>query len=505
MAFQINRKKIAKNILTLYVRQAITMFISFFAVRVTLEQLGVEDYGLNNLVGSIVAMFSFINGSMGTAVQRFYSFEIGRENKDRLKRIFGVGLYLHFIVATITLVISEFFALFLLGKMNIPPDRMTAAHVVFQTGVATLVLGVVSVPYSAMLRAREMFSQTALVEIVQAFLRLGVLYLLVILPFDKLVALSLLNFGVSFGGILAFVVMARQFEETHSGPIRDQNLMKEMLKFVSLLILTVLTQLLNTQGIVMLINLFFGLTINAAYAVAAQVQHAINAFVVNFKSSMVPQIVAAYGAGDLKSMHRLIDFGTKVTFLMMLMITLPIIFFTRMILTLWLNNPPMYAAELVMLTLIAINVSSFTYFHYQGVHASGKIVQQQAWMSGLYLLSIAFVFVLFKLGFSFYAAVIVNIVVGVLQVWINLFYARKYIEYSVLNFTKTIVLPVILVSVFAVGCFYVCSVVANTDCARFVLVMVADIVFLPLISLWVLLNRDERNQVFGFMKKKCVN
>ena len=501
MAFQVNGKKIAKNALTLYVRQAITMFVSFFTVRVTLEQLGVEDYGLNNLVGSIVVMFSFINGSMGTAVQRFYSFEIGRENKNRLKGIFGVGLYLHLIVAAITLLISEIFALFLLNKMNVPPGRMTAAQVVFQASVVTLVLGVVSVPYSALLRAREMFSQTALVEIVQAFLRLGVLYLLIVLPFDKLVALSLLNLGVSFAGIIAFVVMARRFEETHSGPIRDRELMKEMLRFVSLLILTVFAQLMNTQGVVMLMNLFFGLTINAAYAVAVQVQNAINTFVVNFKSPMVPQIVAAYGAGDLKSMHRLIDFGTKVAFLMMLMITLPIIFFAQEILELWLENPPLYAAELVVLILIAINISSFTYFHYQGVHASGKIARQQAWMSGSFLISIAIIFVLFKLGLSFYTAVIVNMIVGALQVLVNLFYARKYIEYSVWNFTKTIVLPAILVAVFAVGSFYVCFVVSDAVCIRFAFVMVADVVFLPLISIWVLLDKNERSRILGLVKK----
>lgn len=501
MAFQVNGKKIAKNTLTLYVRQAITMFISFFTVRVTLEQLGVEDYGLNNLVGSIVTMFSFINGSMGTAVQRFYSFEIGRENKDRLKKIFGVGLYLHFVVAAITLLISEFFALILLNKMNIPLERMSAAQVVFQMSIVTLILGIVSVPYSALLRAREMFSQTALVEILQAFLRLGVLYLLIILPFDKLITLSLLNLGVSFAGIIAFVAMARRFEETHSRPIRDQNLMKEMLKFVSLLILTVLAQLVNTQGVVMLINLFFGLTINAAYAVAVQVQHAVNAFVVSFKSAMVPQIVAAYGAGDLKSMHHLIDFGTKITFLMMLMVTLPIIFLARIILELWLKNPPLYAAELVVLTLISINISSFSYFHYQGVHASGKIAQQQMWMSGSFLVSIAVIFVLFKLGFSFYTAVIVNIAIGLLHVCVNLFYARKCIGYSVGNFAKTIMIPAIFVSVFAVGCFYACSVVANTVCARFVLVMASDVVVLPLVSIWILLNQNERSRILGFMKK----
>ena len=142
MAFQVNTKKIAKNTITLYIRQIITMFISFFTVRVTLTQLGVEDYGLNNLVGSIVSMFSFLNGSMGTAVQRFYSYEIGKNNQQALRKIFGTGLYLHLLVALVTLIISEVFAFFFLERMNIPRQRLFAAQIVFQISIFTLIFGI---------------------------------------------------------------------------------------------------------------------------------------------------------------------------------------------------------------------------------------------------------------------------------------------------------------------------------------------------------------------------
>ncbi len=161
MAYSINSKKIATNTIALYIRLGITMFISFFTARVMLQQLGVEDYGLNNLVGSIVTMFSFINGSMGTAVQRFYSIEIGKGNPERLGRVFGVGLYLHIIVAFITFLIAEIFAVFFLHKMNIPEDRMFAAQIVFQISVISLILNIINVPSAALLRAREMFSKTA--------------------------------------------------------------------------------------------------------------------------------------------------------------------------------------------------------------------------------------------------------------------------------------------------------------------------------------------------------
>ncbi len=503
MAFQINSKKIAKNTITLYIRQIITMLISFFTVRVTLEQLGVEDYGLNNLVGSIVSMFSFLNGSMGTAVQRFYSYEIGQGNQDRLKKVFGTGLYLHLIVAAITFVISEVFAVFFLQKMNIPAERMVAAQIVFQISILTLVLGIITVPYSALLRARELFSKTALVEICQAVLRLGNLYLLIIIPFDKLIVLSSLNFFVSAGGILIFVLIGRRFEETHTLPLMDKNLIKEMLKFVSLLLVTVLAQLLNTQGVVMLINLFFGLVVNAAYGVAVQVQNAVNTFVTNFKSSMVPQIMAAYGAGDLDSMHKLINFGTKITFLLLMMVTLPLVCSAQWILTLWLKQPPEYSTQLVILTLISINISSFTYFLAQGIHASGNITKQQIWLSGSYLISILVIFFIFKAGLSFYYAIYVNMGVGVLQGCVNLYYARKYIGYSFKYFVKKIMIPVMFVLVILVIVFFFETKFHFAEISKFLIFAVTDIVIVPTVGMLILFDSTERTKVMQIIKKFC--
>ena len=156
MEYEINKKKIASNTIALYIRMGITMIISFFVTRVTLQQLGVEDYGLNNLVGGVVSMFSFLNGSMGTAVQRFYSYEIGRREEEKLGKIFGVSLYLHTWIAIVTVVMSEVFAIFFLSKLNIPAERMTAANIVFQISILSLALNIINVPYSALLRAREM-------------------------------------------------------------------------------------------------------------------------------------------------------------------------------------------------------------------------------------------------------------------------------------------------------------------------------------------------------------
>jgi len=500
MAFAINSKKIATNTVALYIRLGITMAISFFTARVTLQQLGVEDYGLNNLVGSIVSMFSFINGSMGTAVQRFYSIEIGKGNDERLGRVFGVGLHLHIIVASITLVIAEIFAIFFLHKMNIPPERMFAAQVVFQISIFSLALNIINVPYAALLRAREMFSKTAVVEIIQALLRLVVLYLLVHISYDKLITLSVLNLGITVFYIVSLFFMACRFNETHNPPIRDKELIKQMLSFISMLLVTVLAQLLKTQGIVILINLFFGLVINAAYAVAVQVSSMVNSFVVNFKQSMVPQMMSAYGAGDKKAMYKIINVGTKITFLLMLMISIPVIFEGQFVLNIWLGTPPEHSAHLVALVLIAINISSFTYFQYQGVHATGKILGQQIWTSATYVVNIILIYIVFKFGASFECALYVNMLVSLFQCGVNLYYAHKCFEYDINAFFKQIFMPgLLMVAIVVLGLLFIIKTL-QPSLGRFFLVFGISELLICVLGYGVLLNQLERDWIKSFLR-----
>lgn len=500
MAFAINSKKIATNTIALYTRLGVTMIISFFTTRVMLQQLGVEDYGLNNLVASVVSMFSFINGSMGTAVQRFYSIEIGKGNHERLRKVFGVGLYLHIIVAVITVLLTEVFAIFFLHKMNIPPERMFAAQAVFQISIVSLAFNIINVPYAALLRAREMFSKMAMVDIVQAFLRLGVLYLLIHINYDKLIVLSILNLGVTLYYVGSLFFMARRFVETHNWPMRDKELIKQMLTFISMLLATVLAQLLKTKGIVILINLFFGLAINAAYAVAVQVSHIMNTFVMSFKQSMVPQMMSAYGAGDKSAMNRIINIGTKIAFLLMLMVSIPIIFEAQFVLDVWLKNPPEQAARLVVLVLIAINISTFTYFQYQGVHATGKIVAQQVWISSLYGINIVVIYSLFKLGFNYESALYVNMIISAIQCGVNIYYAKKNYDYDVRGFIVGTLIPCsLLVTVLAIAMVALTNAVPPSTGRFFMTFGVAELLII-ILGYFMALNKAEKERTKNYVK-----
>lgn len=499
MAFAVDNKKIAKNTIALYVRTIITMIISFFTARVTLQVLGVEDYGLNNLVGSVVALFTFLNASMGTAVQRFFNIEIGKGNEGRLGKIYGVGLYLHIIVALITVVAAEIFAIFFLSKMNIPPERMFAAHVVFQISVISMAMNIVNVPNYALLKAREMFDKMAILEIIQALLRLVVLYFLYIISYDKLIVFSALNLGVTLYYVISLFVMSRRFPESHNHPCRDKQLISEMLKFISLLIITVLAEFGRKQGLIMLINLFFGLAINAAYAIAVQVSNMVNTFVLNIKQPMVPQMMASYGAGDRQSMYRLINFGTKITALMMLLLSLPIIFEIDYLLELWLKTPPECSSNLVVLVLININISSFTYFLYQGVHATGNITKQQIWMSSLYMLNVILIYVFFKLGFDFYSALYVTIFISLCQCILNLIMAKRYYDYSIKFFIRDSFIPCLAVSAIVSLVLYVLTSFLDSSIWRVLIVGIVGVGLCLLFGYLIVLNKEERVKALAFV------
>ena len=495
MPYAIDSRRIAKNTVALYIRLGVSMIVSFIAARVTLQQLGVEDYGLNNLVASVVSLFSFVNAALGTAVQRFYSIEIGKRDDERLRRVFGAGLFLHLVVAVVTLVMGELFALFFLQRMNIPIERMFAARVVYQISLLQLLLVVVTVPYAALLRAREMFSQTAVVEIIQSLLRLVILYLLVHISYDKLITLSLLNLSITVVYVVSLTVLARRFEEARQGPLLDSELIRQMLSFISMLVVTVLALLLKTQGIVVLINLFFGLVINAAWAVVVQVSNLVNTFVASFKQSMDPQLMAAYGAGDLRAMHKIINTGTKIGFLLVAAISFPFIFESQFILDLWLKTPPKHSAELVSLMLVSVNISAFTYFHYQGVHASGRILGQQIWVSATYLVNLVVVWILFKLGAGFNTALFVEMVIGVVQCWVNVHYARKCYDYDVGRFVKGILLPCLAVTAFVVAAMFALTLSIEPSTMRFVVVFSVSTFMICILGWFLLFDSSERKQL----------
>ena len=354
-----------------------------------------------------------------------------------------------------------------------------------------------------MLRAREFFDKLAVLEVLQSFARLGVLYLLVHINYDKLISLSFLNLGVSllYSGCIVFLALKNN-KETHAKPSKDREILKQIFAFVSMLILSSMTSLCKTKGLVVLINLFFGLAINAAYAVAVQVSHIMNNFVLNFKSAMVPQMVSSYGSGDIVTMHKFINFGTKITGLMMLLLSLPVIFESQFHLTIWLKTPPQYAAELVSLVIININISQLTYFHYQGIQATGKITLNQTILTIFNVLAIVAYYLAFKLGASFYSAMYINFVISILIVTNGLVFSKRLYDYNVNSFLKRIVLRLVLIASFTVLTLTIICHYMAPSIVRAVVVFCVSSLLLIGLGWYVLLDRSERVRLLILIKRR---
>lgn len=343
------------------------MGVTLYTSRVILNALGVEDYGIYNVVGGVVAMFGILSGSLSAAISRFITFELGKGDIDKLKRIFCTSVNIQVIlIAIITILMETIGIWFLNNKMVIPEERLAAANWVFQFSVITFALNLLSVPYNAVIIAHEKMSAFAYISIIDCTLKLIVAFIIAYNPFDKLVYYGFLIMicGVINRSIYA-IYSKRHFEEATYRMIFDKGVMKEMFGFAGWNFITSANHMLNNQGINMLINIFFGVVFNAARGIANQVENAVVQFVNCFTTAVNPQITKSYASGDLNSMYSLVCRAAKFSYFLMLAISLPLILEADTVLNIWLAGVPDKAVVFVKLSLIlgmmdAIGSSGYT-------------------------------------------------------------------------------------------------------------------------------------------------
>ena len=334
-----NNRRIAKNTLLLYVRMLFTMAISLYTSRVVLHVLGVTDYGVYNVVGGVITLLGFLTNSMSGASSRYITFSLGKGDMGEMRRTFGNILSIHFLLAGVVLLLGETVGLwFVLEKLRIPADRMDAALWVYQLSVLTAMLGVVSVPYNAAIIAHERMGAFAYIGIVDALLKLVIVYLLWVMPYDKLVIYALLLFGVQvFDRIVYGWYCVRHFEETRAGFLFDKRLFREMFAYAAWTMNGNLAVVGYTQGINILLNLFYGPVVNAARGIATQVQTVAQSFCSNFQTALNPQLTKSYARGDLPRMHQLLTQSSKFSFFILWLIALPLMLEAPLVLRWWLG------------------------------------------------------------------------------------------------------------------------------------------------------------------------
>ena len=426
-----NNKRIAKNTLPLYFRMAITMLVGLYTSRVVLNALGVDDYGTYNVVGGLVAMFGILSGSLSTAISRFITFELGKGDLEKLKRIFCTSVNIQIILVGIIVVLMETVGIwFLNAKMVIPPERLYAANWVFQFSVVTFALGLLSVPYNAVIIAHEKMSAFAYISIIECLLKLIVALVIAYNPFDKLIYYGLLIMVVGVINRLIYGIYSkRHFEEATYHFIFDKGLMKEMFGFAGWNFFGNSAYMLYTQGVNIASNIFYGVTINAVRGIATQVEGVVKNFVNSFTTALNPQITKSYATGNNVYMYELVCKGAKYTFFMMLMLAAPFFFEAETILKVWLVKYPYETPLFIRLSLIGTMIDLLGNSLAFAVFATGKIKKYYLVIGPISLLVLPISCVLFAIGFPAYISYIVIIVIySIIQI------VRLYVARSIMNF-----------------------------------------------------------------------
>ena len=498
-----NNKRIAKNTLLLYVRMLFTMVVSLFTSRVILNTLGVEDYGINNVVGGIVTMFTVLSGSLSSSISRFITFELGKGNLQRLKTVFSTSVNIQLGMSVLIIVIAEAAGIcFLNTKMNIPHVRIVAANWVFQCAILTFVFNLLSVPYNAAIIAHEKMSAFAYISVVEVTLKLIIVYMLTISPFDRLKTYAVLLLCVSF--IIRFIYgyySKRHFEECTYHFVIDKPMLKEMTGFAGWNFLGNGAYMLNTQGVNILMNLYFGVAVNAARGVATQVEVALKQFVNNFTTAVNPQITKSYAQRNFSYMHKLVCCSAKFSAFLMMFFAVPIFLETDTILKIWLKTFPEYAAVFLRWIIISSFVDTVLVNPLvTAMLATGKIKRYQIIVTTISCLIFPLTWISFELGMQPQTGYIFYFIIYTILLGIRLYLLKDLIKLPVMMYVQDVlfkVLPVIVIS-FAVSGMIV--YLMNPGIIRFLIVSVVSILTISVVEFFVGLTKQERSFILDKVK-----
>ena len=436
-----NNKRIAKNTMFLYFRMAIMMGIALYTSRIVLDTLGEVDYGLYNVVGGVVTMFTVINFAMGCATSRFITFEIGKQDVKRLNTVFSTSIIIHFIIALIILILSETIGLWFLNtQMTIPSERMVAANWIFQFSVFSCMIMIISVPYNALIMSYEKMSAYAYITILETVLKLIIVYLLVISNIDKLILYSILMFVISLIIRITYqIYCTRKFKEIHFKLKTDKYILKEMFLYAFWSLTGSAANILATHGQNILLNIFFGPSVNAARGVAVQVQNAIQQLSTNFQQAMNPQINKSYAQGNLEYMHTLINASSKYSFYLLFIISLPVFLEIKMVLSWWLVETPEHTINFIRLMLIICILTALGNPLSVAAGAHGKIRNFQLFVGGFMLLVVPISYCALKIFPKPEYIFIAQIIICILAQIIRLIIIKPMINFSLIHYFKEVI------------------------------------------------------------------
>lgn len=503
-----NNKTIAKNTIFLYVRMMVTMIISLYTSRVILQVLGVDDYGIYQSVGGIVGFLGFLNGALSTGSSRFITYGLGEGNKEKLNKIFCTTLTIHIILAiTIVLLAETIGRWFLCNKLIIPPERMTAALWVFHLSILTVFFTITQVPYNATIIAHENMKIFAYVSIIDAICKLLSVYCLLIGDIDKLILYAILQFIIQ-ASILIFyrLYCTKRYQEVHYEFKIDRPIFKEIVGFSGWSLFANSAIALNSQGILLLLNIFFSPAVVAARSISIQVELAAYQFMTNFQTATVPQIVKRYAQGDYAGSKALLLEMTKYSFFLMLLLAIPIFFSAEYLLSLWLVEVPPYTVIFLRLIIIQSLFQVFDTSFYKALYAKGRLKENALLSPTCLFVNFIIVYILFKLGLSpvalSWSTICCYAFIGLV---IKPVLLNKIVEFSWKELLCTI-WPCVKVFVISLLLPVIVGVYLKTTniplLIAFILLVLTSVTYVACIEWFLGLTPEMRHKLVGIVRKK---
>ncbi len=492
-----DNKRIAKNTLMLYMRMFYSFLISLFTARVILNALGFTDYGLYNVVGSIASMFVFLRSAMGNSTNRYLTYTIGKGNASEIQKVFSLSIIIFTGLALLIVFLCETIGLwFFYEKLTIPEERMTAAFWVYQFSIITTALSVICVPYDAIIIAHERMKVFAYVQILNTTLNLGIVYLVAVSPFDRLIVYAFLLMSLQvMNRIIYGIYCGRNFPETKFILVRDWNLLKEMTSFAGWSLVGNLAYVAYNQGMNIVLNLFFGPVVNAARAIAFNVQSAIKGFVTNFQMAVSPQIIKSYSQSDFQRLHTLVYSSSKFSFFLLYCLVLPISLEAKVLLELWLKNVPDYAVLFTILVLWMMLIEPLKNPIDKANQATGEIKIYQIVEGGMLLLILPLAYLTLKLGAEPYSVFIVQFVIMLIVQVLRIFLVCHKIRMSKREYVKRVLVRVGLVTVTAAIIPTLLFVLLPQTILSFLIVVITSVISVLSCAYFIGITNSERNYI----------
>lgn len=498
-------KRIAKNTMFLYFRMLFLMIISLYTSRVVLDSLGVSDYGIYNVVGGFVTMFSLISSSLTSACTRFLNYEMGTGNKDRLATIFSSAVFIQTVLALVVLLIAETVGVWYINNiLVVPDDRLTAANWCFQFSLLNFCMNIITVPYNAAIVAHEKMKTFAQVSVFQGLANLGISFMIYYNPFDRLVYYGLLLFIVQFVIRMVYQIYCRKhFEECSSRTIKvDKSILKEMLGFSIWQFVGSSSALFKNQGVSMILNFFFGPAVNAAKGIANQINQAVYQFASNFMLALNPQITQSYAAGDYQYALKLVNKGSRLSFFLLFTLSLPILINADFILHIWLKEVPEYALEFAQLSLICALIKCLSETLMKIQNATGNIKTYQLVVGGIQMLDMPLALVALYLGYSPYSVLYIAIFIELICLVARLFMLPNTVQgFQPFSFIREVIAKCVFVAIVAMIIPFIHYMYADNSWTTFIVNSLLCLFVSAFVVFFLGCEKAERKFFINYGKK----